>query len=140
MLFGYTVSNMLPNNLHFSFSKSGRIRNVYHDNKLLCTLRIDGGLAITKLLAKFLLQNKNFRQNCIEIDAQSKPFVTKGRSVFCNHILWCGKNIQIKSEVVILYQNNIVAIGKAVLPYFVITHQRYGVAVKIRDSLKSNTG
>ena len=65
--------------------------------------------------------------------------MTKGRSVFCNHILWCGKNIQIKSEVVILCQNKIIAIGKAILPYFAIKYQKYGVAVKIRDSLKSNT-
>ena len=45
-LFGNGVSKYLPKNIEMIFSrKTGRIRTVSHDGKLLCTLRIDGGLS-----------------------------------------------------------------------------------------------
>ncbi len=51
-LFGNGVSKYLPKKIKITFSKkNGRIRSVYHDEKLLCTLRIDGGLAITPFFA-----------------------------------------------------------------------------------------
>jgi uncharacterized protein with predicted RNA binding PUA domain len=47
-LFGNGVSKFLPKKIEITYSKkNGRIRSVFHDEKLLCTLRIDGGLAIT---------------------------------------------------------------------------------------------
>jgi len=115
-LFGQGVSKHIPKNIEFSFSKkTGRIREVYHNQKLLCTLRIDGGLAITPFFAQTLMKSKKFKENCLEIDQDSKPFVEDGRSVFCGHIVWCGKSIRIQSEVPILYKNRVIAVGKAIL-------------------------
>ena len=46
-LFGNGVSKYLPEKIEILFSKrTGRIREVYHKQKLLCTLRIDGGSVI----------------------------------------------------------------------------------------------
>ncbi|MFM7795149.1 MAG: queuine tRNA-ribosyltransferase, partial [Candidatus Nitrosotenuis sp.] len=68
-LFGNGISKNLPKNIQMTFSKkNGRIREVYSDKKLLCTLRIDGGLAISPYCAQILLKNKKFRHNCIEIN------------------------------------------------------------------------
>jgi len=137
-LFGYGVSAHIPMKIRFEFSKKNkRIRHVYEGDKLLCTLRIDGGLAITINFAQILLKSKKFRENCLEIDEDSKPFVEKGLSVFCNHVLWCGKNILINSDVPVLYRNKIIAVGRAVLSAPMIKSQERGVAVKIRDSLKN---
>ncbi len=137
-LFGNGVSKILPKKIEFTFSKkNGRIRNVFHDEKLLCTLRIDGGLAITPHFAQMLLKHKKFIENCLEIDKDSKPFVEDGRSVFCNHVVWCGKNIQISSDVPVLFKSKVIAVGRAVLSSETIQSQTRGVAVKIRDSLKS---
>jgi len=137
-LFGQGVSKYIPKNIEFLFSKkTGRIREVYHNQKLLCTLRIDGGLAITPFFAQTLMKSKKFKENCLEIDQDSKPFVEDGRSVFCGHIIWCGKNIRIQSEVPILYKNRVIAVGKAILSSKMINGQTRGVAVKVRDSLKS---
>ena len=105
--------------------------------KLLCTLRIDGGLAITPLFAQMLLKSKKFKENCLEIDIDSKPFIEEGRSVFCNHVIWCGKNIQISSDVPVLFKSKVIAVGRAVLSSEMIQSQNRGVAIKIRDSLKS---
>ena len=137
-LFGNGVSKYLPKNISFTYSKkNGRIRSVYQNEKLLCTLRIDGGLAITPFFAQLLLKNKKFKENCLIIDKDSKPFVEDGRSVFCNHVVWCGKNIMISSEVPVLFNSKVIAVGRAVLSSEMIQSQERGVAVKIRDSLKS---
>jgi uncharacterized protein with predicted RNA binding PUA domain len=137
-LFGGGVSKKLPKDISISFSKkTGRIREVYHNNKLLCTLRIDGGLAITPYLAQILLKSKKFRQNCVEIDEESKPFIGEGKSVFCKHVTWAGKNILIGADVPVLYHNKVIAVGRAIVnPQMMVTLKR-GVAIKVRDSLKS---
>jgi uncharacterized protein with predicted RNA binding PUA domain len=128
----------LPKNISITYSKkNGRIRSVYQNEKLLCTLRIDGGLAITPFFDLLVLKNKKLKENCLIIDKDSKPFVEDGRSVFCNHVVWCGKNILISSEVPVLFNSKVIAVGRAVLSSEIIQSQERGVAVKIRDSLKS---
>jgi len=137
-LFGDGVSKSMPKKIEITYSKkNGRIRSVFHNGKLLCTLRIDGGLAISPLFAQILLKSKKFKENCLEIDKDSKPFVEEGKSVFCQHVLWCGKNIKISSDVPILFKSKVIAVGRSVLSYEMISSQNRGVAVKIRDSLKS---
>ncbi len=137
-LFGIGVSRYLPKNVNLTYSKrTGRIQHVYHNDILLCTLRTDGGLAITPHFAQILMKNKKFKENCVEIDEESKPFVEEGSSVFCGHIKWCGKNILIGSDVPVLYEEKVIAVGKAVLSSNMMKSLKRGVAVKVRDSLKS---
>ena len=45
----------------------------------------------------------------------------------------------IGSDVAILYKNSVIAVGKSVLSYDMIISQTRGVAIKVRDSLKSQT-
>lgn len=138
-LFGTGVSRQLPKKIEITYSKkNGRIKNVFYDAKLLCTLRIDGGLAITPYFAQILLKSKKFAENCIEVDEESKPFIEEGKSVFCKHVTKCGKNVQISSDTAIVYKNKVIAVGKAILSADVIPFMKRGVAVKIRDSLKNN--
>ena len=140
-LFGKGVSRYLPKNVEIIFSKkNGRIRTVHDQEKLLCTLRIDGGLAITPYFAQLLLKSKKFKENCLEINKDAEPFVKEGRSVFCKHVTWCGKNIRITSDTPILFQNKVIAVGRAVLSSEMIIDFERGVAVKVRDSLKSRQG
>ncbi len=137
-LFGKGVSKQLPRDIEMTFSrKTGRIRTVSHQGKLLCTLRIDGGLAISPYFAQILLKSKSFRENCIEINKDAAPFVMEGRSVFCKHVVWCGKNVQISADTPVLFEDKVIAVGKAVLSYQMISDFDRGVAIKVRDSLKS---
>ena len=137
-LFGIGSSKYLPKDIEIDFSrKTGRIRTVSHKGKLLCTLRINGSLAISIDFAQTLFQNKKFRDNCIEINKDAAPFVMQGRSVFCKHVVWCGKNIRVGADTPILFENQIIAIGKAILSSEMISDFERGVAVKVRDSLKS---
>ena len=137
-LFGIGVSKYLPKDLEIIFSrKTGRIRTVSHKGELLCTLRIDGGLAISVHFAQILLKSKSFKENCIEVNEEAAPFVMSGRSVFCKHVVKCGKKVLISADTPILFKNKVIAVGKAVLSYEMISDFNRGVAVKVRDSLKS---
>lgn len=137
-LFGNGVSKYLPKNIEMTFSrKTGRIKTVSDGGKLLCTLRIDGGLAISPYFAQILLKSKTFKENCVEINKDAAPFVSEGKSVFCKHVIWCGKNIRISADTPILFNNKVIAVGKAVLSSEMISDFNRGVAIKVRDSLKS---
>ena len=137
-LFGNGVSKHLPKDIEMTFSKkTGRIRTVMHKGKILCTLRIDGGLAISPYFAQMLMKSKTFRENCVEINKDAAPFVQEGRSVFCKHVVKCGKNVRISADTPVLFKNKVIAVGRAVLSYEMISDFDRGVAVKVRDSLKS---
>ena len=139
-LFGNGVSKQLPKDIELIFSrKTGRIRTVSHKGKLLCTLRIDGGLAISPYFAQILLKSKAFRENCVEINEDAAPFVESGRSVFCKHVVWCGKKVRISADTPVLFKNHVIAVGKAILSSEMISDFDRGVAIKIRDSLKSRS-
>ena len=137
-LFGTGSSKYLPKDIDIILSrKTGRIRTVSHKGKLLCTLRINGSLAISIDFAQTLLQSKTFRENCIEINKDAAPFVMEGRSVFCKHVVWCGKNVRVAADTPILFGNQVIAVGKAILSSEMISDFKRGVAIKVRDSLKS---
>ena len=84
-LFGNGVSKNIPKDIDFKMSKkTGRIRAVYHNGLLLFTPRTDGGIAMSIYCAELFSKNKKFTNDyCIEVDADSKPFVEQGKSVFC---------------------------------------------------------
>jgi uncharacterized protein with predicted RNA binding PUA domain len=137
-LFGNGVSKHLPKNIEMTFSrKTGRIRTVSHEGKLLCTLRIDGGLAISPYFAQILLKSKTFKENCVEINKDAAPFVMDGKSVFCKHVVWCGNKVRISADTPVLFKGKVIAVGKAVLSHEMISDFNRGVAIKVRDSLKS---
>jgi len=140
-LFGNGTSKRLPTDLEIMFSKkNGRIKEVYHNKKLLCTLRIDGGLAITPYFAQILAKSKKFKENCIGIDADSRPFVQDGKSVFCKHVVWAGKNVLIGADVPVLFENEVIAVGRAVVNSDMMMTLKRGVAVRVRNTLKTGLG
>ena len=51
--------------------------------------------------------------------------------------MWSGKNIRISSDTPILFKDKVIAVGRAVLSSDMINDFERGVAVKVRDSLKS---
>ncbi len=137
-LFGNGTSKLLPKDIEMTFSrKTGRIRTVSQKGKFLCTLRIDGSLAISIHFAQMLLKNKKFKDNCIEVNSDAAPYVEQGRSVFCKHVVSCGKNVKISADTPVLFKNKVIAVGRALLSSDMISDFDRGVAIKIRDSLKS---
>lgn len=137
-LFGAGAARHLPMDASITLSKTKRIKTVMHRGRLLCTLRIDGGVAITPYFAQIMLKGRSFRQNCIEVSEEAVPFIREGRSVFCKHVTWCGRNVQASADVPVLFDGEVIAVGRAVLSGDAIMDCQLGVAVKVRDSLKSS--
>jgi uncharacterized protein with predicted RNA binding PUA domain len=139
-LFGNDICSSIPIDMfEFTFSKrTGRIKNILHCNNLVGTLRTDGGLALTIYGATLLLQSKNFRENCVIVSNDVAEFISNGKSVFCKHVVSCGNNVRVGSEVAVLDEDdNVIAAGKAVLSAKMIREFKRGVAVKVRESLKA---
>ena len=138
-LFGKGVSNVLPKELSFIYSrKTGRIKSFGINDELVGTLRSDGGIALTIFGASILLSSSNFKQNCIIPNHDALPFVSEGRSLFCKHVEWFGSNINIGSEVVVIdRKGEVVAVGKSVVSQSQLHGGIAEVAVKVREGRKS---
>ncbi len=137
-IFGSGVSDSLPDNIGFEFSRrTGRIKNFSVDGRLLATLRTDGGLALTIAGARYFVRNSNqFRQNCVVPVEEAVPFVREGRSLFCRHVQWCGQNVSAGSDVAVLDDEGVIAVGIAVLGSSLMNKYSRGVAVKVREGIK----
>lgn len=132
-LFGRGVSRHLPKKLDMTFSRrTGRLKTASHDGRLLCTLRTDGGLAVSVYLAGMLLASRTFRENCVEVSADAAPFVRKGKSVFAKHVVWCGKRVRVSADTPVLFGGEVIAVGRAVLSAEMIRDLDRGVAVRVR--------
>lgn len=138
-IFGHGISSFIPlDRFEFIFSRrTGRIKNVFLDNNLVATLRTDGGLALTIFGAKLLMKSPNFKENCVTVSNDVSEFISNGKSVFCKHVINCGNNVRVGSDVAVLDEDgNVIAVGKAVLSAKMIREFKRGVAVKVRESLK----
>ncbi len=136
-LFGRGVSRHLPRGVELERSrKNGRIRSVFHDGELLCTLRIDGGIALTVRFAQMLLKSRAFAGSCVEVGDDAAGFISEGRSVFCRHVTRCGKDVRASSDVAVVNGGRVIAVGRAVVPHELIMTLGRGVAVRVRNSLK----
>lgn len=138
-LFGAGVSEALPGNLRMTFASNGRIRCVEDDGGVLATLRIDGGLAVSVRLAEMLSAAPAFGRHCLGVSEEAGPFAEKGYSVFAKHVTWCGDGVRPGSEVAVVHGGRVVAVGRATIPASMMGAGR-GVAVKVRDSLKTKEG
>ena len=119
--------------------RTGRIRGIRDGSRnLLCTLRPDGGLAITVRLAEMMLARRPaaFAPYCVEVSPDAAPFVEQGRSVFCRHVVRCGRNVRASSDVPVTCGGRVIAVGRALLSCEVMSDMDRGVAVKVRDGLK----
>ncbi|AFU60404.1 putative PUA domain profile [Candidatus Nitrososphaera gargensis Ga9.2] len=139
-LFGVGVSEALPADVSFEFSKrTGRIKNFSIGGRLAGTLRTDGGIALTIAGAQHFFDNsrRQFRESCVAPVQEAVPFVSGGRSLFCRHVEWCGSNVQVGSDVAVVDdRSRVIAVGVAILPSDLMKWYSRGVAVKIREGLK----
>ena len=138
-LFGTGVSEALPEDLRMTFASNGRIRCVEDGTGVLATLRIDGGLAVSVRLAEMLFAVPPFGRHCIGVSEEAGPFAEKGYSVFAKHVTWCGDGVRPGSEAAVVYGGRVAAVGRATIPASMMGAGR-GVAVKVRDSLKTKEG
>jgi len=146
--FGRGVGEMLfPNNIDVVFSeRTGKVRHIYVDGKLLATLRpTDGLFSLTIEGAKRLIAAMNPRQFWVQIQKEAVGFVGKGSDVFARHVLCVDDELRLGEEAVILDENNkVVAVGRAILSGEEMKDFKRGVAVKVRkgdiEKIKKHEG
>ena len=138
-IFGFGISDVISEDLEVEYSRrTGRIKNIHIGKYLIATIRTDGGLALTIFGAKELFKDKRFRQNCIIPSEEAVPFISNGRSLFCKNVEWCGSNVKAGSDVAVIDKNDrVIAIGRALFGSKLIMKYHNGVAVKIREGIKS---
>ena len=140
-IFGSSISDVLTENFEFEYSRrTGRIKNIHIGKHLFATLRTDGGLALTIFGATELLKKKRFKENCVMPRKEAIPFVSEGRSLFCKHVEWCGSNVKVGSDVAVIDENDVViATGRSLFGSIMMKCYQKGVAVKVREGIKSRS-
>ncbi|MBS7658010.1 MAG: PUA domain-containing protein [Candidatus Bathyarchaeia archaeon] len=112
---------------------TGKIRYIYYNNKLLATLRAkDGLLALTLDGAERILKVKNLYCK-VKIKNEAAKHVAEGKNVFAKHIIEVDDALRPQDEVIVVDENdNLVAVGKAVLSGEEMKSFKHGVAIKVR--------
>jgi conserved protein with predicted RNA binding PUA domain len=138
-IFERLKANRGAGSFRFEYSRrTGRIKYFFINDRLAGTIRTDGGIALTIIGANELLKTGKFLENCVKPTAEVVPFVKDGRSLFCKHVEWCGSNVRVGSEAVIIDNScEVIAVGKAIIGAAHMKGYGQGVAVKIREGLKS---
>lgn len=68
--------------------------------------------------------------------SEVSEFIRKGRNVFCKHVVDIDSSLRPNDEVIVVNQNNdLLAIGKLVIPVPYIRSFQTGIALKIRRGI-----
>lgn len=138
--FGKGVGEKLfPNNVKIVFSKrTGRIRHVYLNGKLLATLNpITGFFTLTIDGAKKVLETMQPKRLWIQVKDDAVPFVEGGSDVFVKHVVDLDENILPGEEVIVVdREGKVIAVGRAMLSGAEIKSFNRGIAVKVRRGRK----
>jgi len=141
--FGRGVGEVLfPDSVTVAFSKkTGRVRHVFLDDKLLGTLRpTDGMFSLTIQGAKRIAAHSKVLRHWVRVDDDVVSFIAEGRSVFAKHVTDADVEIRPMEEVIVLDgKGGILAVGRAVLTGPEMKAFRRGVAVKVRRGVKEES-
>ncbi len=134
--FGKGVGERLfPETVEISYSKAtGRIRYIILNGQRLATLRpTDGYLSLSIDAARTVVKQARFAQCFVTIRNDVSEFVAKGGDVFAAHVVKVDDEIRSKDEVIVLDENDqVLAVGRALLSSSEMMAFKVGVAVKVR--------
>jgi predicted RNA-binding protein (TIGR00451 family) len=129
---------LFPDDVQIVLSRrTGRIRHIYLKSKLLATLRpTDGMFSLTVEGAKRLLKSGKPHSLWVKVQEDVEPFISEGKSVFAKHVVDTDPEIRPQEEVIVVGKDNqILAVGKAVLTGREMKAFKHGVAVKVRRGI-----
>lgn len=133
--------SLFPDNVSIEYSKNtGKIRLLFIDDVLLASLRpTDGMFTLTIAGAERIISKmENFAYAVTVMDEVSK-FISQGKNVFSKHVTSAGPMIRPGDEVIVVDSNNqVLAVGKALLNGIEMLSFKTGVAVKTRRGKDRN--
>lgn len=114
--------------------KTGRVRTVSLNDRILATLRASDGLLVLTLEGGKLLSTwKESEYLSVWVSDESAEFNSQGRNVFSKFVVKAGSNIRPKSEVLVFNGDSLIAVGKALMNGREMMHFRRGIAVEVRQ-------
>ncbi len=114
--------------------RTGRIRHIYREGKLIATLRPkDGYLALTPNGATILLSTIKKPPNIVAVQTDVSDAVKDGGDVFAKHVVSADANLRPAEEAIVTDEQGVLlGVGRAVLSGHEMMHFKRGVAVKLR--------
>ena len=131
-------SILFPDEVQFSHSKkTGKIRHIYYEGKLLATLRPRDGLFSLTITGadrlKSIVSPLRFR---VIVEKGIEDYIKKGRDVFARHVVMADREIRPGNEVIVTDSDDrVLAVGKAFLSGQEMLAFKRGVAVKNRQGI-----
>ena len=136
--FGQSITDILfedENEIKFEFSKNtGKIKHIYDKDKLILNLRPTNGFFTLSLFSavKIIKSIPPLKLRAIVMNEISE-FIRKGRNVFCKHVIDIDDSLRPSDEIIVVNQENeILAIGKLVIPVPYVRSFKTGIAIKVR--------
>ena len=128
-------AKLFPGNVEILFSRAtGRIRYVNLNGMRLATLRpTDGLLSISLEAARRLKEIRSMAKCFVTVRTDISTFIADGGDVFAAHVVESDDEIRSKDEVIVVNQNDdVLAVGRALLSSDEMLAFKTGVAVKVR--------
>ena len=129
---------LFPDGVKLTHSKkTGRIRHIYLDGRLLATLRpTDGIFSLTIHGARRLASLLEVPRLRVVIQEDVREFIMEGRNVFSRHVVMADQEIRVGEEVIVTGKDDsILAVGKALLTGREMLAFKRGIAVKVRRGI-----
>jgi predicted RNA-binding protein (TIGR00451 family) len=128
---------LFPDDVKLRFSKrTGRIRHIYHDTRLVATLKPTDGLFSLTIHGAKRLWGLASQVQKIVVQNDIEDIVKKGKNVFAKHVIHADERIRAGDEVLVTNQDDILlAVGKATLSGSEILAFKRGIAVKVRQGV-----
>ncbi|MBD3354194.1 MAG: pseudouridine synthase [Candidatus Lokiarchaeota archaeon] len=124
--------------LDYSFSKNtGRLRKVIYQNDVILIYKPDvGRFNLTLKGAIYLKKATEPPVYRIIVLTEIQDYIKDGKSVFSQHVLEIDQELRPKDEVIVVNEeDDLLGVGKMMLPPFKPSKQRMGVVVDVRKGI-----
>ena len=118
--------------------KTGKIRNIYCNDKHILSMRAGDGMFTLKLDGGLKL-HEYFKYPYLRVIIQKDavPFIIDGKSVFAKFVVDCDDNIRPYDECIIVDERDtLLGIGRCLLNKIEMLSFDSGMAVKVREHIK----
>ncbi|MCS7097134.1 MAG: pseudouridine synthase [Candidatus Methanomethylicia archaeon] len=132
---------LFPEEIEIEKSKrKGKIRHIKLYGKLIATLRAsDGQIALTIYGAKIIKEHTKPPKMRVIVTNEVSSFISEGRNVFAKHVKAADLEVRPGSEVIVVNENDeLLAVGKAILSGEEMIMFKKGIAVKVRRGVREN--
>jgi len=122
--------------------KTGKVKGIYHQGKLLATLRpADGYLALGPEGAVRLARSLEPPKYRVVVVDDVVDAIKTGHNLFAKHVLSADPEIRAGEEVLVTdFADNVLATGRAVLTGKEMKRFKIGMAVKVRKGTEPDLG